>query len=261
MRRLFAFSLVLAAGSSSAIGQSTRLTLEASANAGASWHPRVEVAPGATVYVRLRVSLDNAGTHTVLGLGGITCQPTLSNWRASVDERLRFTNEETGSGVDESPQTNTGRINPFAPTSISPPFQPTTSHLDPGNILRFAQPNNVNLTTNLAWGVGTAQLPHDLNPTGFRAGISVVVFRYAVRLADAGGGSRDLIASVPRESVLQSRASWYRTPTGTMSLLAPIDSLEGGIVPATIRVIPAPPIPALLLLALALTPSRRRSRP
>lgn len=254
-RRLaMAYGLACVAGLARALAQNTELVLEASTNEGQTWASVVSASPGTTVYVRMLVRLANAGTETVLGLAGVTCQPTLTGWRPGVDIGVPFT--DVVFGVPEHPQTNTGRLLPFAPSGIQPGQWPITSHADPGGILRFANSINVTLTTNLAWGISTGQVPPSIGGTNFRPGTEATVFRYAVTLGDAG--PRDMIASVPFESILARRGSWYRTAEGTGSLLAPFDPIEPGIFPATIHVIPAPP--ALLALAggVSLVTLRRR---
>lgn len=253
-RTAAAYAIVCVVGLARALAQNTELVLEASTNEGQTWTSEVSASPGSTVYVRMRVRLANAGTNTVLGLGGVTCQPTLTNWQADIDTRLGFT--DITSGVPENPQTNTGRISPFAQSGISPETRPIGSHNDPGNVLRFANTINVTMTTNLAWGISTGQLPPSIGGTTFRPGTDSTVFRYAVTLGDAG--PRDMIASVPYESILARRGTWYRTAAGTGSLLAPIDPFEPGIFPATIHVIPTPGVLAASGIALLLTPRRRR---
>lgn len=253
MKLLPAAVLVIAGTSfaSLARAQNTQLVFQASADAGQSWHDRVDVVPGTNVIIRLRVRLINLGTNTVLGLAGITLQPTLSNWNAATDTRRPFLTESDGSGVPEFPESNLGRIFPFASAGMSTHAASgvLTSHVDPGNILRFAGANCITPSTNLAWGVGLGQIPTLL---GIREGIDMVVFRYGVRVA--GDAERTLMASVNVSDILQQRANWYRNLGGAGNLFAPIGD---NVVPATIHVIPAPA--ALPFLLLTLAASRRRS--
>lgn len=257
-RTAAAYGLLCVAGLGRALAQNTELVLEASTNEGQTWTREVSASPGATVYVRVRVRLANAGTNTVLGLAGITYQPTLTNWRVAVDSHVPFTDDRYD--VPEVPTTNTGVMAPFRPRGGGNPGIPQNivPFADPGNLLRFAQPNNPSMTTNLAWGVPCGQLPASIAtpPTTFRTGTDATVFRYAVTLGDAG--PRDMLASVPFESILARRGSWYRTAAGTGSLLAPFDPVDPGIFPATIHVIPSPP--ALLALAGGVLLATRRRR-
>lgn len=246
--------LLLAALAPTARAQNTRILFEVSSNQGASWGPRVSILPGTEAIVRVRIQ--HVGTMTLLGLGGITMQPTLSNWNPVVDERLPFTQSD-GSGCSRDPQTNTGRIIPFHAFGMSSLAASglLTSHVDPGNILRFAGVNAFSPTTNLAWGVSFSQLTFNLGgpPVDAVFGPDALVFRYAVR--PGGTQERELTAAVELSSILRGYAGWYREYNGRNNLLAPVRPED--IIPATIHVIPAPATLPLLLLTLA-APRRRR---
>jgi len=162
------------------------------------------------------------------------------------------------SGVSEEPQTNTGRILPFASSGMNSSSASglLTSHVDGGNTLRFAGANAVTQTTNLAWGVSNGQTPRSIGGTNFRGGTDVVVFRYSINLAQ-DVAVRNLTATVDLSAILQSRGSWYRTDTGTGSLLAPVtaDTISG--LNITVNAVPAPGALALLGLG-GLAMARRR---
>lgn len=261
----FALALVAAAGLASvASAQNSKVIFESSADGGATWQmgtASYDPAPGQSsvnVFVRARIQLVNAGTNTVLGLAGITMQPRLSGWnQGGTDTRTPFTTEADGSGVADEPQTNLGRIIPFASAGMGPMAASgvLTSHVDGGNTLRFAGANAVTPTTNLAWGVGLGQLPRAQNPTGFRTGTDVVVFRYGVSLqAPAAGAAREFVADINVANVLQQRANWYRAENGVGNLLA---SIGDNVMPLNIRITPTPGALALLGLG-GLAMARRR---
>lgn len=257
--------ILLACAGSAASAQTTRITFEASADppTATSWTNDLTVAPGATVYVRMRVRLEG---WTALGLAGLTTQPTLTNWTAA-DERLPFTfpgldvfgapSSETsfmGNHVAADPQANTGRMFPFGSSGQGPASATglLTSFVDNANTLRFAGSKNTTATTNLAWGVASSQLTPALAGTNFHSGLDAMVFRYAVRL---GGqlDARDLVATMPRSYLNLGRSSWYICYNCLSSLNAPI----GGIDAATIHVVPSPGTVASGLLALGLVRRRR----
>lgn len=231
----------------------SRITFEGSLDSGATWiGGTIGYTPGTPVLIRMRVSLINSGTTTVLGLAGCTLQPSLTNWTAG-DSRLPFSSIN-GIGVEEQPQNNLGRINPFASSGMGSASASglLTSFIDGGTTLRFAGANCVTPTTNLAWGVSLGQAPRSIGGTNFREGIDAVVFRYSVILT--APGVHVYQASVDPATILQGRASWYRTDAGTGSLLAPASE----IVPLTLMNFPSPGTLALLGLA-AFTPRRRQT--
>jgi hypothetical protein len=252
--------LAVAGLAAMANAQNTKLVFEVSNDAGATWGSNVSVTPGATVYVRTRVQLVNAGTNTVLGLAGITFQPTLTNFKAA-DVRNAFDNEATGAGTSENPQTNTGRILPFASAGMGPASASglLTGHRDPGDILRFAGANATGpvpggTSNNLAHGVNSAQTPRSISGTNFREGTDVVVFRYAITINDPT--VRDMVAGIPQGAVHNNRGAWYRTDAGTGSLLASMTESES----ATIHVVAVPAPGALALLGLGGMVAARRRR-
>lgn len=237
---------------------STRLIFEASNDNGATWNAAVNATPGSTVYVRTRVVLQG-DSASVLGLAGITFQPTLTNFKAA-DVRNAFDNEGTGAGTSENPQTNTGRILPFASAGMGPASASglLTGHRDPGDVLRFAGANATGpipggTSNNLAHGVNSAQVPLSIGGTNFRSGTDVVVFRYAITINDAT--VRDMVAGINQGAVQNNRGSWYRSAAGTGSLLATM----GDSASAVIHVIEVPAPGAMALLGLGgLVATRRR---
>lgn len=243
-------ALVLATGTI-ARAQTTSLIFEASRDFGVSWHTDLDALPNDVIVVQVRVGL--SGTSTVLGLAGVTFQPTLTNWNSG-DSVLPF---DVPCDFPPFCDTPPGRVWPFSSSGMNSASASgiLTSHLDPGNVLRFAGANAVTPTTNLAWGVSCGQVPLSIGGTNFRAGTDPVIFRYGVRLSPTNPDPRDLLASVPVQYIVQQRGSWYRTNAGTQSLLAPITN--DTITPATIHVVPSP-FSAVPLLALPIFASRRR---
>lgn len=242
-------SLAFAACASSALAQQTQVSFEGSYDQGQTWTGGTMLArPGDTLLIRARVALVNAGSNTVLGIAGITFQPKLTNFVPSQgDVVLPFTSSN-GVGVAEEPQTNLGRILPFASSGMGSTSASgvLTSHLDPDNSLRFAGANAITATTNLAWGVGSGQLPPAIAGTNFRSGTDAVVFRYAVQLNSVAANS-SWTATVDLGAIIQQRASYYVSYAGLRSYLVPVT--QDTIVPLHI-VVPAPGVMAVLTLAL-----------
>lgn len=257
--------ILLACAGSAASAQTTRITFEASADppTATSWTNDLTVAPGATVYVRMRVRLEGA---TAYGLAGITTQPTLTNW-TSADSVLPFTfpgldmygapTIETayeGRHVPAEPQSNTGRIFPWATSTQNAASASglRTSFVDGGNTLRFAGSKNTMATINTAWGVASSQFTAQLGGTNFVADLDVVVFRYGVRVGDAGA-ARDLSATMPVSYVNLGRASWYQN-ANMGGVNAPVTAID----PATIHVLPSQAPLAAGVLSIATASGRRR---
>jgi len=249
--------LALAVAMPALAQQQTRVTFEGSYDQGQTWHGgTIPYAPGTTLIIRARISLINYGTSTLVGLAGITFQPKLTNFSpAQGDVVLPFSRSD-GGGVPEDPQTNLGRIAPFAASGMgtSSTSGLLTAHVDPGNTLRFAGANAVTQSTNLAWGVASGQLPRHLAGTNFREGLDPVVFRYAVQLNSVTTNT-EWLATVDLGSILQQRASWYKPTMDTSSYLAPVT--QDTIVPLRI-VIPSPGSIAVALVGLTLGLRRRR---
>lgn len=249
--------LALAACASSAFAQNSVVTFEGSLDNGLSWSSgTIPYSPGSTLLIRARVSLINNGTSTLLGLAGITFQPKLSNYSPSQgDVVLPFTRGD-GGAAPEDPQTNTGRIAPFASSGMNTASASglLSAHVDPGNTLRFAGANAVTQSTNLAWGVASGQLPLAFAGTNFRRGHDAVVFRYAVQLNSVATNT-EWLATVDLDAIVGQRASWYKPTSDTMSYLAPVT--QDTIIPLRI-VIPAPSSLALGALVIFATPRKRR---
>jgi hypothetical protein len=202
----------------------TQLNVEASVDGGATWTSSVEAIPGQPVHFRLRVELVGA---TATGLAGLTLQPTLSNWQGS-NTLLPFTFpglNSAGQGTSESAyagrhvagesQVNTGRIFPFGASGQGPESSCglLTSHVDAGNVLRFAGSRSV---SNFApgWGVQISQLPQNLAGSNFNGSSDVVVFRYATVFS--GAPSIPSIASAIR--VHGQQVMWYQGASATNPL-------------------------------------------
>lgn len=249
----------LAAAANAQTGSSTRLIFEASNDNGATWNAAVNATPGSTVHVRTRVVL--AGdSASVLGLAGITFQPSLTNFKAA-DVRNAFDNEATGAGTAENPQTNTGRILPFASAGMGPASASglLTGHRDAGDILRFAGANATGAvpggpSNNLAHGVNSAQVPLTIGGTNFRGGTDVVVFRYSITINDPS--VRDMVAGIGQGAVQNNRGSWYRSAAGTGSLLATLGDNSSAVI--HVVEVPAPGAMALLGLGGLVATRRRR---
>lgn len=256
----YAIALVAAAGMASAsLGQNTRLIFEVSAtDAPGSYSSSLDRNPGEMAFVRVRAVLVNPTTaNNNHGLAGVTFQPVLSNWNAAGgDVRNPFTNDADGSGTADV-QGSTGRIIPFASAGQGPASASglLTSFNDPGNVLRFAGSKATTITTNLAWGVGSAQQPRNLIGTLYNPGQDVVIFKYKITL---GGDPsvRTLVASVAVSAIANARGTWYTQDNGLNSTLAPVtDNL---IQSASINVVPTPASLALIGLGGLIAGRRRR---
>jgi hypothetical protein len=253
-------ALTMIAGVASVSSAATSINFEVSNDDGVTWASSVQGASGQTIYVRMRVHLTGA---TTLGFSGLTCQPVLSNWNAN-DLRGEFTfpgvqNDGTpttetaynGRPVRSTPATNTGRIYPFGAggQGVANSSGLLTSFVDNGNRLRFAGSKNTTETTNVAWGVASAQGPPSIAPTDYSSSPNVVVFRYKVILGE--GHTENLVASVVQIS--GGWVKWYLNTGGTSVL----NDTDITINPGTI-IIPTPAAAALLGLTGVLAAIRRR---
>lgn len=237
MRRQVALlALATFAGLAHAQTPSTQLFFEGSTDNGQTWFGGNRAFPPTPdLLVRVRVQLVNY-TLPILGLAGITFQPKVIGWRSS-DIVHPFSSPD-GTGVAEEPQTNTGRILPFASSgmSTSSACGLLTTHLDAPSTLRFAGANAVTQTTNPAWGVSCGQVPLDLAGTNFRRGLDVVVFRFRVTLDPSDPLNRFVSFTTDANSVLQGRATWYRTIVD--GVLVPVT--QSSISPLTLVPVPCP---------------------
>ncbi len=217
----FAATLTLA---NAALAQHTRIICEASGDYGLTWHDLLTVWPGQRVDVRVRIQLVNPFNHPVQGLSGATYQPVLTGWQPQLgDSVVPF--GFPGRDRTDAPTTETaydgvhvrdtigavGRLFPFGAnrqgqTSAAGLLSAFT---DPGNVLRFAGSRNTTMTTNVAWGVATAQEPRGLAGSFFSSNVDAVVFRYAVKIGTTRSSTRTLVAYVPFESVAGPLAKYY----------------------------------------------------
>lgn len=250
----YAFAVIAAAGlAASAQAQNTRLVFETSLN-GTDWSANVNApATGGQVHVRIRAVFDAAGTSfTSMGFGGITFQPTLSNFRAG-DARDAFTINlapgDTGNGR-RYPFSSVGQISSSASGEL-------TTFVDGGTTLRFAGSKVTTPPGTLSWGLNSAQSPQSLNATGYNSSLDVVIFKYSVTLGANSTTDRVLTASAPLAFINNARGTWFTTAAGTGPVQAAIT--EGTIAAGTITQ-PAVPTPAsLALLGLGgLVAGRRR---
>ncbi len=233
---------------SPSLAQVTHLHFEASTDHGTTWASSVSATPGQEVSVRLRVRLDLAGTtRTSMGFGGITLQPTQTQWTRG-DLTLPFAR----SLAPNAPGNAYGRVYPFGVASeigIPPPYL----FFDDGGVLRIADARNTKAPGRLAWGLNLAQYPLSLNTTGYNTSLDVVVFRYGFV---AGHGTRTMLADAEPEWVNNKRGTWYTSPSGTGPLQASLT--RDTIHPALIRIVPSPwTLACVGMLAV----HRRRSRP
>lgn len=237
--------------------QNTQVLFEASRDAGLTWAERVNALPGDDMLVQVRIRLINVSATLVSGLGGITFQPRLTNWNPAFDTRLPFSTPD-GSAVPRAQPDALGRIAPFASSGMGTTSQCglLTSFVDAGNTLRFAGANAVTSTTNLAWGVSSAQVPPSIGGTNFRSETDIAIFRYGVRLE--GETPRDLLATVNLSDIVGQRGSWYRNTPFDL-VLAPVRAED--ILPATIHYIPTPATMLALLGAIAAPRRTRRITP
>lgn len=256
--------------------QNTWITNEVSTDGGVTWLPSASVLPGATLQVRLRLSLH--GAHA-LGLAGITFQPTLNGWRADLgDMRQAFTfpgleNNATlptyGQVVTESAYTGrhvadvpgtTGRIFPFGGfgQNSGSPSGLLTSFADPGNVLRFAGSKNTTAQTNTAWGAVIGQVTQSMGGTYFNTSLDVVVFKYAVTLS-TDPTPRSLSATIPLNYISGGTVNvpWYMDASGLAVTRYAVTSST--IVSAGITVVPSPAGLWVMATTLACAARRRRS--
>jgi len=299
--------LAIAGIAAGANAQNTRLIFEAqNVTQGGGWSSAVSANIGDVVQVRLRAQLIN-NTATVLGLAGVTLQPTLSNFIASDstdfnDGQNGFTDDGNGThtgtydstgnpsrGVQAADGLN-GRMDPFwtgGPMTTAAPSGLLSSFRDAGNSLRFAGSTAGNPLTNLAFGVGLAQLNRNSNPaTGTATGSegfygaggynypgqtgsgataagpthfgdnAPTLFKYSVTIGSGHAAGDVLDATAPLAYIFNGRAVWYTTATGTNGLNAPI--VAGDVSDGTITIVPAPGAIALLGLGGLIVGRRRR---
>jgi hypothetical protein len=251
----------LASLAGSASAQTTRGTMLFEARASASYDPdalftggAITARPGDYVTVRVRMLLDSP--ETVLGFGGCTYQPRLSNFLADLGDEF---DPIAINNPPDPPIHSWRRIFPFSSVGQGSASASglLTTFIDPGNTLRFAGANAVTPTLNLAWGVNSAQLTRSIGGTGFWAGPDPVVFQYVIRLSSTNDQPRELIADAPLRWIQNSRQTWFRNVDGTDSLLYTLT--EADIIPVSIQVIPAPPAFSIAVMAaVAFTPRRSR---
>jgi hypothetical protein len=248
---------VLAAGfafGATAFAQSGigHIVFEVSADEQQTWSSRVDVAPGAHVVVRVRMQLLDASTG-IVGFGGCTYQPTLSNWYPENGDEVDI-DGWTGEIPPYTPYFY-GRVFPFGGIGGSPPPTGALTRLnDIGHLLRIYQ---LGLSPFFGPAVNSAQLTRQLGGTNFVGGTDVVVMRYGFTLGDTGQ-ERTLVTGVPLPPDQNSRMTWFTTENGSNSFFYTLASAD--IINAEINVIPAPRVLALLL-TLSITPRRRRSNP
>lgn len=234
--RLVIFAAAFA-GTAHAQLPATNLIFEGSTDNGQTWFGGNRTFPSTPdLLVRVRVQLVNYSLP-ILGLATVTFQPKVIGWR-STDIVHPFSSPD-GTGVAEEPQTNTGRILPFASSNMSTSSACglLTTHLDAPSTLRFAGANAVTQTTNVAWGVSCGQVPLDLGGTNFRRGLDVVVFRFRVTLDQSDPLSRSVSFTTDASSVVQGRATWSQTTFGD-GVLVPVT--QSSISPLTLFPLPAP---------------------
>jgi hypothetical protein len=228
---------VFAIAASSAHAQRAQAICEVSADYGATWSFTLDVWPGQRVDVRVRFPIvEIPAGLTVLSFSGVTFQPIVAGWRPQLgDSHIPF----TFPGVDNqaSPTTETtyqgraviealgrtGRLNPFGAggqhgTSASGLL---TSFTDPDDILRFAGSKNSTPTTNVYWGVASAQQPPVLG-INFNFTRNPTVFRYALTIGPRSTTARSLRAVVPIDLIADGRVRWYGNSSGTIIVNAPI---------------------------------------
>lgn len=250
---------VMALAGGVAMGQTTRLVMEASVDGAQTWSSEVAPVPGQVVYFRLRATLVGAST---LGFGGMTLQPILTNFDAATDEAQAFTfpgvdaggvpsaeTEYLGRQVSTTPVTNTGRLFPFGAPPQAGMHVPAF-HVDAGNVLRIADVRATEATTNVAWGLQCRQNAPNIMGTLFDPSMDVVVFRYAVTF-----GSVDVVREAwpsIEGGISGPAVAWHVRPDGTGAFSS--TSIE--MVPA--RVVPGPGVVAVLGIAGVVGSRRRR---
>lgn len=231
----------LALGAGAARGQTTAIVFDASLDY-VNWSAAIDANPGDTVYVRMRVRLDGA---TSLGLAGMTCTPTLSQWSVAAGDTLEPFTPESNHGVPFEPF-NTGRLHPFASSGLPLGFIPSSVN---GATLVIGR------NGSYVFGVATSQLTQALGGGDFNTSLFPNVFVYSVRLSDAG--ERRMIADAPMQWVGNQRAAWYMQANGLNSMNSTVDGVET----ATIHVAPAPGVLELGAGLGMLATLRRRGAP
>jgi len=136
-------SIVAAAGIASlANAQATLMTVETSLD-GVSWASGTRnVAPGATVQFRYKVSFDpQASGITPVGFASLTFQPTVSNWGIDTIANFATTGNNTNGGTVTDASGAFGRISPFGSTgpTTSDPYRAAAQTVSGVNFLRIAR--------------------------------------------------------------------------------------------------------------------------
>lgn len=244
-----------------AAGQTTLLTFETSADAGQNWSSDVQVAPGTTVYVRLRAQLNGA---TATGLAGLTFQPRVSNWHPGSDQKVAFTFpglDNAGTPVSETayngrhvaatPAANTGRIFPFgsAGQGASSPSGVIMGHENAGSTLWYAGANATLPGVQPHYGIGISQFPSSISGSNYNASLNVEVFRFAVRV-----NSTEAVRQIDLANLSNNTVYWYTDTDGVSPLVSNNVLVNVG----RITMVPAPGALGVLGVAGVVALRRRR---
>ncbi|HYE61146.1 MAG TPA: hypothetical protein VD997_04050 [Phycisphaerales bacterium] len=240
--------------------------------------------PGSRVYARTLVTNLDSGPVPVIGLASMMYQPTISHWTAG-DTLLPFVNGGRGwnnstpsgaiSGTQVSDTTSFGRISPFAATNLTA----TTAirghyHANPtGTGVGYMR---IALSNATAWFGGTGNsngnfgVPiRQLNDIGrvatdppFNPALeNIAVFKFGWTIAP-DSVKRAMEVSTPaewmgnRNSLTGAREVYWFT---SMTEASGADRGTALVIPATVRIIPAPGVFAMLVPSLGLALRRRRS--
>lgn len=221
---------------SHASGLESVIITQVSSNGGATWSNSVSAASGATILVRVRVTLTET-TSPFLGLANATFQPRASGIMTG-DSILALT--EPCHDVPAIPATGTGRVAPFASNAPLGGTDCLQVFADGAGALRIGQGDSTSIA-DTANAVPCDQIRQMLAGPNFLAGQDVVVFRYAV-VVGSSPGCRAITLTVPFESVAMARTQWY---PGTGGLRADVPLTPSNITPASIIINgPAPTISA-----------------
>lgn len=281
MKQTLTLSLLACAGlaSSAQAIVNSLMEFQVSAPLAENWGSSIDVLPGGSVDIRVRISY--TGTESPIGLGSVMWQPTVSNWDTVGTNRDAMTPLVNGGvggdgstprgSVDDLPG-QYGRILPFARTA-NPSSSRLMGHVNTnGGItyLRIAQAQitnwiSGNSSTSGGAGVDSSQFTPAFRPTNAPpfnpATQNIVVFKFNVTLS-TDPLARTLIADAPYElfgnydqATGERQVRWVGAPDDITGNIRGTASTVG----ATINVVvPAPPVALVPLLGALLAGRRRR---
>jgi hypothetical protein len=282
MKQTLTLSLLACAGLASraqAIVNSL-MEFQVSAPLAENWGSSIDVLPGGSVDIRVRISY--TGTASPIGLGSVVWQPTASNWDtlgANQDLMTPLINNGVGGdyttppgAVDDLPG-QYGRVHPFARTANTSDRR-LMGHVNINagvTYLRIAQAQITNWISGNSSTSGGAGVDSSQNPPAFRPTYSlpfdtatqnIVIFKFNVTLS-TDPAARVLIADAPYELFGN-----YDQATGERQVrwVANTNEVSGSIrgtastIAATINVVPGPPGALGALVGILAVTRRRRGK-